>query len=177
MLQLDTNKVPEVEVLNTRLIYLNKLRVDVGKFYVLVVGAVLAASGAFDGLSLATVLRVAGIPFIAMGFAVLFFDIKTHARATAVARGIRERLSKSNPKEGFGLAEDLFFAAVICAMNAFVCIATVTSFVFWNQKFSDMHLLWLVLASAFMLLLMIAQAWIWRIKTQEYSDYADEWSV
>lgn len=89
----------EVRILNERLMYLNNLRVGVGRFYVLIIGGVFA-SAALRDVDLLAVFRFAGIPMLLVGVSVLVFDAMVRARAGAVARGIRSRTLGETEESG-----------------------------------------------------------------------------
>ena len=62
--------------MNDRFIYLNKLRVEVAKFYVTGVGAVFAAPTLISKLEFWIVLRLTGIPLLIVGVGIVIFDAK-----------------------------------------------------------------------------------------------------
>lgn len=110
----------EVSILNQRLIYLNELRVSVGRSYLIAVGIIFAAAGAVEGGKLYPLLRLGGPTLLVLGLFVLAFDIGMRARVAAVARAIRARTESSSKRDRLPLLvqaaswlqEDFFSASL-----------------------------------------------------------------
>lgn len=181
----DSSYIEEVKVLNDRLIYLNNLRVGVGKFHVLIVGAIFASSAIIQSLDLLTVLRIGGLPMLTTGVCVFVFDIKMRARVAAVARGIRWRTFEQHEKppgtynqvalERFG--EDFFFALVLGAVNAFAFICFLASFTFSDTADAFMRLNSLLISIGIVLFVAVLsfEAWVWKYWVNRWGRTMDEW--
>jgi hypothetical protein len=152
-------------MLNERLMYLNKLRVDVGRSYVIAAAAIIAFATRLGDAELATLFKVVGFPAFILGFAVLLFDIKNCARAGAVAAAIREMVSGGTSKEPRGLlgrlSEDACFGMTISAINSFVLVATIAAF--GLNEFKSVQLDAQTIANGIMLFVaaFALQTWFW----------------
>ena len=173
----------EVASLNARLIYLNELRVGVGKFYIVVVGAILTALTLKDANNILFVFKFLGLPILVMGFSTYIFDLKTRARAGAVARGIKERVeyAEPGPKDTIEpkFEEDLFFNIIIQTLNSTVIVAYLASVYYdsTTELITTITRTKIVIAIAIFLLTLIGQTLFWRSYSNSLSKSLPEWPV
>lgn len=173
----------EVASLNERLQYLNELRVGVGKFYIVVVGAILAVMTLKEATNVLFAFKFLGFPILIMGFATYIFDLKTRARSGAVARGIKERLEYMGPgpKETIEprLEEDLFFNIIIEALNSSVIVAYIASFYYDSlaSLITTISSTEIGIATIIFLFTLIGQALLWSYYSKSWSKRLPEWPV
>jgi hypothetical protein len=124
----------ELDMLNRRSMFLSRLRVDVGRFYIAIavaVGGGVAGARFLDPTLVVPMIGVLSVPFMLLGFAILYFDALMRARTIAVGREIRYRISDLGHKVSDRreiLNEDAGFAVTITCVNAVVVLLLVAVF-------------------------------------------------